>query len=130
MLEAESECNKISDNVLKCLIGIFLRLSKLKAKTMDVEAFSNLMSLDLSGGDRGPAFGDLMAIITVGGNLLNAATIQHFILRLPYHSCGQPNGARAPSPANNPLIGSLPKAGGFLPLGTHGVCLLSTSRYG
>ncbi|WJX56451.1 hypothetical protein P8452_42112 [Trifolium repens] len=29
------------------------------------------------------------------------------------HSCGQPNGARAPSPANNPLLGSLPKAGGF-----------------
>lgn len=58
MLEAESECNKISENVLKCLIGIFLRLSKLKAKTMDAEAFSNLMSLDLTGGDRGPAFRD------------------------------------------------------------------------
>ncbi|KAJ9562253.1 hypothetical protein OSB04_007413 [Centaurea solstitialis] len=57
-LEAESECNKISENVLKCLIGIFLRLSKLKAKTMDAEAFSNLMSLDLTGGDRGPAFRD------------------------------------------------------------------------
>lgn len=37
------------------------------------------------------------------------------------HSCGQPNGARAPSPANNPLLGSLPKAGGFPPLGAHGV---------
>ncbi|XP_057967309.1 protein TOPLESS [Malania oleifera] len=36
------------------------------------------------------------------------------------HSCGQPNGARAPSPANNPLLGSLPKAGGFSPLGAHG----------
>ncbi|XP_024978090.1 uncharacterized protein LOC112515478 isoform X2 [Cynara cardunculus var. scolymus] len=58
MLEAESECNKISENALKCLIGIFLRLSKLKAKTMDAEAFSNLMSLDLTGGDRGPAFRD------------------------------------------------------------------------
>ncbi|XP_076883191.1 uncharacterized protein LOC143531873 [Bidens hawaiensis] len=57
-LEAESECNKVSENVLKCLIGIFLRLSKLKAKTMDAEAFSNLMSLDLTGGDRGPAFRD------------------------------------------------------------------------
>eukprot|EP00262_Sarcandra_glabra_P008600 TRINITY_DN2218_c0_g1_i2.p1 TRINITY_DN2218_c0_g1~~TRINITY_DN2218_c0_g1_i2.p1 ORF type:complete len:1146 (+),score=237.13 TRINITY_DN2218_c0_g1_i2:86-3439(+) len=36
------------------------------------------------------------------------------------HSCGQPNGARAPSPANNPLLGSLSKAGGFPTLGAHG----------
>jgi WD40 repeat protein len=36
------------------------------------------------------------------------------------HLCGQPNGARAPSPANNPLLGSLPKAGVFPPLGAHG----------
>ncbi|XP_072978212.1 protein TPR3-like [Typha angustifolia] len=36
------------------------------------------------------------------------------------HSCGQPNGARAPSPANNPLLGSITKAGGFPPLGAHG----------
>ncbi|CAM8878616.1 unnamed protein product [Rhodiola kirilowii] len=36
------------------------------------------------------------------------------------HTCGQPNGARAPSPANSPLIGSLPKVGGFPPLGAHG----------
>ncbi|XP_031482631.1 protein TPR3-like [Nymphaea colorata] len=35
------------------------------------------------------------------------------------HSCGQPNGARAPSPANNPLLGSMPKAGGFPPLTAH-----------
>ncbi|KAG0500381.1 hypothetical protein HPP92_000453 [Vanilla planifolia] len=37
------------------------------------------------------------------------------------HSCGQQNGARAPSPANNPLLGSMPKAAGaFPPLGAHG----------
>ncbi|KAG1363980.1 protein TPR3 [Cocos nucifera] len=35
------------------------------------------------------------------------------------HSCGQPNGARAPSPANSPLLGSIPKPGGFTPLGAH-----------
>ncbi|ONK76701.1 uncharacterized protein A4U43_C03F31220 [Asparagus officinalis] len=35
------------------------------------------------------------------------------------HSCAQPNGAHAQSSANSPLLGSLPKAGGFPPLGTH-----------
>lgn len=35
------------------------------------------------------------------------------------HSCGQPNGAHVSSSANSPLLGSLPKAGGFPPLGTH-----------
>ncbi|EEF35191.1 WD-repeat protein, putative [Ricinus communis] len=35
------------------------------------------------------------------------------------HSCGQPNGARAPSPVTNPLMGALPKAGGFPPLSAH-----------
>ncbi|XP_010539522.1 PREDICTED: protein TOPLESS-like [Tarenaya hassleriana] len=36
------------------------------------------------------------------------------------HSCGPQNGTRAPSPVNNPLLGSLPKPGGFPPLGAHG----------
>ncbi|KAK8602143.1 hypothetical protein V6N13_058201 [Hibiscus sabdariffa] len=36
------------------------------------------------------------------------------------HSCGQPNGARAPSPVTNPLMSTVPKAGGFPPLGAHG----------
>ncbi|XP_024384334.1 protein TOPLESS-RELATED PROTEIN 2 isoform X3 [Physcomitrium patens] len=34
------------------------------------------------------------------------------------HTCGPPNGARAPPPANNPLVGGIPKQGAF-PLGTH-----------
>ncbi|XP_057772828.1 LOW QUALITY PROTEIN: topless-related protein 4 [Salvia miltiorrhiza] len=33
------------------------------------------------------------------------------------HSCGQPNGARAPSPVTNPLMGSIPRVGGFPPIG-------------
>ncbi|KAC9488809.1 hypothetical protein E3N88_45745 [Mikania micrantha] len=38
------------------------------------------------------------------------------------HSCGQsqPNGARAPSPVSNPLMGAVPKPAGFPPLGAHG----------
>lgn len=36
------------------------------------------------------------------------------------HSCGQPNGARAPSPVTNTLMGAVPKAGGFPALGAHG----------
>ncbi|XP_063945193.1 topless-related protein 4 isoform X5 [Daucus carota subsp. sativus] len=38
------------------------------------------------------------------------------------HSCGQsqPNGARAPSPVTNALMGGLPKPAGFPPLGAHG----------
>ncbi|XP_019183891.1 PREDICTED: topless-related protein 4-like isoform X1 [Ipomoea nil] len=38
------------------------------------------------------------------------------------HSCGQsqPNGARAPSPVTNPLMGAVPKSGGFPSLGSHG----------
>ncbi|EFJ37833.1 hypothetical protein SELMODRAFT_163891 [Selaginella moellendorffii] len=35
------------------------------------------------------------------------------------HTCGAPNGARAPPPANSPLVGSLPKGAGFPPLGAH-----------
>ncbi|KAH8952549.1 hypothetical protein BDL97_09G090800 [Sphagnum fallax] len=35
------------------------------------------------------------------------------------HTCGPPNGARAPPPANNTLVGGLPKGGAFPPLGTH-----------
>ncbi|XP_022946241.1 topless-related protein 4-like isoform X1 [Cucurbita moschata] len=36
------------------------------------------------------------------------------------HSCGQPNGARAPSPVTNPLLGAVPKAAAFPPMSAHG----------
>ncbi|KAL9251834.1 Topless-related protein [Drosera capensis] len=37
------------------------------------------------------------------------------------HTCGPPNGARAPSPVTNPLMNAaVPKPGGFPPLGAHG----------
>ncbi|KAK3436840.1 hypothetical protein EUGRSUZ_C01368 [Eucalyptus grandis] len=35
------------------------------------------------------------------------------------HTCGQPNGARAPSPVTNPLMGTVPKPGPFPPLTAH-----------
>nr|CAB3482246.1 unnamed protein product [Digitaria exilis] len=36
------------------------------------------------------------------------------------HSCAAPtNGARAPPPANGPLVGSIPKSAGFPPMGAH-----------
>jgi hypothetical protein len=37
------------------------------------------------------------------------------------HTCGPPNGARAPPPANSTLVGGLPKGGTFPPLGAHSV---------
>ncbi|GMY34068.1 WD40 domain-containing protein [Fagus crenata] len=36
------------------------------------------------------------------------------------HTCGIPNGAHAPSLVTNPLMGSIPKVGGFPPLGVNG----------
>lgn len=36
------------------------------------------------------------------------------------HTCGQPNGARAPSLVTNPLMGPVPNAGPFPPLAAHG----------
>ncbi|KAL5769032.1 hypothetical protein ACOSQ2_015815 [Xanthoceras sorbifolium] len=36
------------------------------------------------------------------------------------HSCGLPNGARAPSPVTNSLLNAVPKAGGFPSLNAHG----------
>lgn len=37
------------------------------------------------------------------------------------HTCGQLNGAHAPSSVTNHLMSSIPKGGGFPPLGAHGV---------
>ena len=38
------------------------------------------------------------------------------------HSCAAPtNGARAPPPANGPLVGPIPKTAGFPPMGAHAV---------
>ncbi|KAA8547203.1 hypothetical protein F0562_003641 [Nyssa sinensis] len=179
VLEAESTPNKISEDVLKCLSSIFLRLSTLKDKTVQSETFPSLVALASNGNCRETEFHDpyricsefkkrdigpykhLFAIeagsidlnrksnasslihrlkillgklasvnlealshqqklafwintynscmmnaflehgipenpvmiialmqeatITVGGHLLNAITIEHFILRLPYH---------------------------------------------
>ncbi|KAL2455703.1 Topless-related protein 1 [Forsythia ovata] len=36
------------------------------------------------------------------------------------HTCASSNGTRAPTPANNPLAGPIPKPGVFPPLGAHG----------
>lgn len=38
----ESEANKISEDILKCLMNIFVRLSSTKGKTMDFDSFSSL----------------------------------------------------------------------------------------
>lgn len=37
------------------------------------------------------------------------------------HTCASSNGTRAPTPANNPLAGPIPKPVVFPPLGAHGV---------
>lgn len=36
------------------------------------------------------------------------------------HTCAPNNGARAPPPTNSPLVGPIPKAGAFPPIGAHG----------
>lgn len=40
------------------------------------------------------------------------------------HTCSPANGARPPPPGNSPLVGPVPKAGVFPPLGGHSVCFL------
>lgn len=58
MVEVESKANKVSEDVLKCLIEIFLRLSKSKAKTMDSMAFSSLVALAFNGSNHETEFWD------------------------------------------------------------------------
>ncbi|KZV23091.1 hypothetical protein F511_06615 [Dorcoceras hygrometricum] len=43
----ESEENKTSEEILKCLINTFVRLSSSKGKTMDLESFSSLETREL-----------------------------------------------------------------------------------
>ncbi|KAK3000087.1 hypothetical protein RJ639_023688 [Escallonia herrerae] len=160
LLEAESMANRISEDVLKCLSSIFVRLSMSRGKTLELETFSSLMGLAFGENNLETELRDpysicskiktrdvvlykhlhaieaasvdlnrkknasflirrlkllleklasvtlddlthqqklafwintynscmMNATITVGGHLLNAITIEHFILRLPYHS--------------------------------------------
>ncbi|KAK3436833.1 hypothetical protein EUGRSUZ_C01361 [Eucalyptus grandis] len=44
------------------------------------------------------------------------------------HTCGQPNGAHAPSLITNPLMGAIPKPGPFPPLTAHAVSILKRPR--
>ncbi|KAL0377735.1 UNVERIFIED_CONTAM: hypothetical protein Sradi_3079000 [Sesamum radiatum] len=46
--DVESEANRMSEDILKCLINIFVRLSSSKGKTMDFESFSSLSAKALS----------------------------------------------------------------------------------
>ncbi|KAL0350637.1 UNVERIFIED_CONTAM: hypothetical protein Sradi_4212900 [Sesamum radiatum] len=46
--DVESEANRMSEDILKCLINIFVRLSSSKGKTMDFESFSPLSAKALS----------------------------------------------------------------------------------
>ncbi|KAL3646258.1 hypothetical protein CASFOL_011438 [Castilleja foliolosa] len=41
VLDANNEANKLSEDILKCLINVFVRLSSSKGKTMDSEHFSS-----------------------------------------------------------------------------------------
>ncbi|CAA2993970.1 Hypothetical predicted protein [Olea europaea subsp. europaea] len=58
MLDGENETNKISEDTLKCLISIFIRLSTSKGKTMDSESFSPLVPEAFSENDAESDFQD------------------------------------------------------------------------
>ncbi|KAG8384403.1 hypothetical protein BUALT_Bualt04G0114400 [Buddleja alternifolia] len=48
IVDIDSEANRTSENILKCLINIFVRLSSSKGKTMDLESFSSLATKTFS----------------------------------------------------------------------------------
>lgn len=58
MLDGENETNKISEDTLKSLISIFIRLSTSKGKTMDSESFSPLVPEAFSENDAESDFQD------------------------------------------------------------------------
>ncbi|KAL6572924.1 hypothetical protein OROHE_002400 [Orobanche hederae] len=49
VLDINSEANKLSEDILKCLINIFVRLSLSKGKTMNFESFSSLARKESGG---------------------------------------------------------------------------------
>lgn len=60
----DSEANKISEDILKCLISIFTRLGSSKGKTMDLESFSSFASKALSENSMEPDFRDPYCIFS------------------------------------------------------------------
>ncbi|CAA0832782.1 Protein of unknown function- DUF547 [Striga hermonthica] len=59
VVDAEYEANKLSEDILNCLINIFVRLSSSKGKTVvDLESFSSLAAKSSSGNDEELNFRD------------------------------------------------------------------------
>ncbi|BBH06154.1 Protein of unknown function D [Prunus dulcis] len=129
--EADNTPNKVSEDIVKCLSSIFVRMSSLKDKVEELETSRSTLSAHAANGETGFLLGKLSSVnledlnhqqklafwintynscmmkaflehgipetpemvvalmqkatIDVGGHYLNAITIEHFILRLPYH---------------------------------------------
>ncbi|CAK9167141.1 unnamed protein product [Ilex paraguariensis] len=66
-LETESTANKISEDILKCLSSIFLRLSSSEGKTLEAEAFSSLLVLAFNGNNQETEFWDPYGICSKSG---------------------------------------------------------------
>ncbi|KAL3626789.1 hypothetical protein CASFOL_022671 [Castilleja foliolosa] len=49
VLDANNEANKLSEDILKCLINVFVRLSSSKGKTMNSETFSSFSAKEFNG---------------------------------------------------------------------------------